>query len=103
MNERKSPQLSERQSFRDCISLAAILFGEAVWTLGAAIALTFEEYLAASSMLVIGTVLTLLSIWTTLHVVDLLRKRWGVPTLRDSLTEQGGATGERLSSPVSRK
>ena len=88
MNERKSLQVLERQSFRDCISLAAILFGEAVWLTGSAIALTFEEHLAASSMLLIGAMLTLLSILTTLYVVDRLRKRWGFPTLLESVSEQ---------------
>ena len=88
MSERKSPQVLERQSFRDCISLVALLFGEAVWLAGSAISLTFEEHLAASSMLLIGGMLTLLSIWTTLCVVDRLRKRWGFPTLLESLAEQ---------------
>ncbi len=91
VNEKTSPQMSERLLFRDHISLVAILFGVAVWSLGSAIALEFEEHLAASSMLLIGAVLMPLSIWTTLRAVDCLRKRWGFPTLRESLVDEAAS------------
>ncbi len=100
MNERKMPQASERQSFRDCISLVALLFGEAVWLIGSAISLTFEKHLAASSMLLIGGMLSLLSIWTTWSVVNRLRKRCGFPTLRVCLVEQVERKANDHNHPV---
>ena len=88
MNDYESLQEAEQKWLRRHISLAALLFGEAVWMFGGVVCLTFAEVLGAKLMLLLGSVLTLLSIGTTWFVGSRWRAYRGVPTLLESLVRE---------------